>query len=74
MLLPYIRFKGELGKSLILPIDERAQAAADPTLPLTWTTSFRYLGVNITSNVKNFCPFELIPSVTYYQAEAESAG
>lgn len=53
--------KVNVDKSRILPNDETAHAVADPTLPLKWTTSTRYLGVIVSSKASEYCSLNLLP-------------
>lgn len=58
----FLRLKTNWEKLLILPAIIGVKELADDNLPQQWVTSIRYLGITITSNVKDFSKLNLLPA------------
>lgn len=63
----FSRLRVNWSKSSILLIDEGAKARVDPSLPLQWVTTIKYLGVQITANVQEYVSLNLLPLLTSLQ-------
>lgn len=59
-------------KSSILPVDEEAKEGATPTLQLQCVSSFKYSGVKITANVRDYISLKLLLLLTLLKQKVQA--
>lgn len=59
-------------KSSFLPIDKGAWARAFPTMPISWVSHIKYLGIVVSTKVADISAFILQPLVPPFKRHLEA--
>lgn len=68
----YSGLKEKRSKSTLILIDEEGTSQAELDSPIPVTSSFKYLGVQVTPNIKDFCCLNISPPLLRFRGHTKN--